>query len=418
VGTRIKQWYPAWVPDKKNMNQIKNNNDQATVKPVFQRGNILAISIAHFVHDVYSGFLAPILPIIIKNLQISYTAASLLAIAQSLPSLLNPLIGWLAEKLSLRIFIVISPAITAIAMSLLGMADSYLALLLILLIAGVSGAFFHVPAPVYIKRIAHGATGRGMSFYMLGGELSRTVAPLVILSAITQWGLDGTWRLMPIGLVASLILFFKIRKLPHKEIQSNKKSTSSPMMVFKQHQRIIISAGFFNFFRGCIKTAFTTFLPVYLISQGSTIWYAGLTLALVQLAGALGTYLAGTLSDIVGRRVVLIATMLTTIGVGTLVMAIGGQPPIALLMIIGFAIFATSPVMMACVNEIKSEKLAFLNGLYMTVSFLMSAGATALFGLASDVYGLKIAYWVAIGLSIFSIPTIIALTKKAPEVTK
>jgi MFS transporter, FSR family, fosmidomycin resistance protein len=386
----------------------KNNPDS---KPVFQRSNILAISIAHFVHDVYSGFLAPILPIIIKNTGIGYTLASLLAIAQSLPSLLNPAIGWLAEKYSLRIFIVISPAITAIAMSLLGMTNNYFLLLLILLIAGVSGAFFHVPAPVYIKRIAHGSTGRGMSFYMLGGELSRTVAPLVILSAITYWGLDGTWRLMPVGIIASVFLFFRIRKLPHKDIQSSRQSVSSPMVVFKQHRRIIISAGFFNLFRGFIKTAFTTFLPIFLISQGSTIWHAGLTLALVQLAGALGTYIAGTLSDLIGRRVVLIVTMLMAIITGAIVLTMK-EPPIALLMIIGFAIFATSPVMMACVNEIKSEKLAFLNGLYMTMSFVMGASATALFGFAGDVFDLKTAYWLAVVLSIFSIPTIIILTKK------
>ncbi|MCF6175187.1 MAG: MFS transporter [Victivallaceae bacterium] len=394
------------------MNKSSTTTNNSASKPVFQRGNILAISIAHFVHDVYSGFLSPILPIIIKNLQISYTAASLLAIAQSLPSLLNPVIGWLAEKTSLRIFIVISPAITAMAMSLLGLTDNYFSLLVILLIAGVSGAFFHVPAPVYIKRIAHGSTGRGMSFYMLGGELSRTVAPLVILSAISYWGLEGTWRLMPVGIIASGFLFFKIRKLPHKEIQAKKQSTASPMVVFKTHRRIILSAGFFNLFRGFIKTGFTTFLPIYLISQGATIWSAGLTLALVQLAGALGTYVAGTLSDLVGRRIVLIVTMLTAVITGAVVMMMKQQPSIILLMIIGFAIFATSPVMMACINEIKSEKLAFLNGLYMTVSFMMSAAAVALFGLASDKFGLEIAYWLAIGLSIFSIPAIVVLTPK------
>ena len=378
----------------------------------FQRANILAISIAHFVHDVYSGFLAPILPLIIKELQISYTAASLLAVAQSLPSLLNPAIGWLAEKFSLRIFIVISPALTAMCMSLLGLAGSYSVLLLILLTAGVSGAFFHVPAPVYIKRIAHGATGRGMSFYMLGGELSRTIAPLVILSAVTHWGLNGTWRLMPLGIAASILLAFKIRRLPHHEIQAAKHSDARPLTVFRQHQRIVISAGCFNFFRGFIKTAFTTFLPIYLISRGSTVWYAGLTLALVQLAGALGTYIAGTLSDLVGRRVVLISAMLITVVTAAVVMAAGKQPSIVLLMIIGFALFSTNPVMMACVNEIRSEKLAFLNGLYMTVSFLMGASATALFGFTSDRYGLLQAYWLAILMALLAIPAIVVLTGK------
>jgi FSR family fosmidomycin resistance protein-like MFS transporter len=377
--------------------------------PTFQRGNVLAISFAHFIHDVYSGFLAPILPIIIKNLQISYTAASLLSIAQSLPALLNPLIGWLAESFSLRIFIVISPALTAILMSFLGMTSSYVGLLAILLSAGVSAAFFHVPSPVYIRRISHGSVGRGMSFYMLGGELSRTIAPLVILSAITEWGLDGTWRLMPIGIIASIFLFFKIRKLPHREIQSSSKSTASPMMVIKQHKRIIISAGVFNLFRRFIKTAFTTFLPVYLIARGESLWQAGITLALVQLAGAFGTYIAGTLSDRIGRRWVLLLSVLTTAVSSVLVLSLN-NPHIVLLMIIGFSIFATSPVMMACVNEIKSEKSVFLNGLYMTINFLTAASATALFGVICDKFNLQTAFWTATLLLVFVIPAVFFLT--------
>ena len=32
----------------------------------FQTGKILALSIGHFVHDVYSSFLAPLLPLLLK----------------------------------------------------------------------------------------------------------------------------------------------------------------------------------------------------------------------------------------------------------------------------------------------------------------------------------------------------------------
>ena len=46
----------------------------------FQTGKILALSIAHFIHDVYSSFLAPLLPLLIEKLSMSLTRAGFLSI--------------------------------------------------------------------------------------------------------------------------------------------------------------------------------------------------------------------------------------------------------------------------------------------------------------------------------------------------
>ena len=56
----------------------------------FQIGNVITISTAHLVHDVYSSFLAPLLPLLIEKLSISYTMAGILTIIQRIPSLFNP----------------------------------------------------------------------------------------------------------------------------------------------------------------------------------------------------------------------------------------------------------------------------------------------------------------------------------------
>ena len=40
----------------------------------FQKGKVVTISAVHFVHDCYTSFLAPALPLIIEKLGISYQA--------------------------------------------------------------------------------------------------------------------------------------------------------------------------------------------------------------------------------------------------------------------------------------------------------------------------------------------------------
>jgi hypothetical protein len=72
----------------------------------FQAGKIMALSVAHFVHDAYSGFLAPLLPLLIEKLSMSLTQAGFLSTVMQIPALLNPYIGVLADRISVRYFAV------------------------------------------------------------------------------------------------------------------------------------------------------------------------------------------------------------------------------------------------------------------------------------------------------------------------
>ena len=177
----------------------------------FQTGKVVLISIAHFVHDVYSSFLAPILPMLIEKLSMTYTQAGFLTVIQRLPSLFNPIVGILADNISVKLFVILSPAVTVIVMSLLGLAPSYVILVTLLLVMGISASMFHVPAPVMIREISGERIGKVMSFFMLVGEMARSVGPLVILGGVSYWGLEGTYKLIPFGLIASFLLFLRFK---------------------------------------------------------------------------------------------------------------------------------------------------------------------------------------------------------------
>ena len=80
----------------------------------FQTGQVVSLSICHFIHDVYSSFLAPLLPLLIKKLSLSLTEAGFLTTVMQVPALLNPYLGTLADRISVRYFIILAPGITAI----------------------------------------------------------------------------------------------------------------------------------------------------------------------------------------------------------------------------------------------------------------------------------------------------------------
>ena len=157
---------------------------QADVRPVeeseFNAGQVTTISAGHAVHDTYTAFLNPLLPAFKENLALSNTWVGLLSVFMQGPSLLQPFIGHLADRVSLRYLVILAPGVSATAMSLLGVAPAYAILALLLMVAGLSSATLHSVAPVMAGRLSGKSLGRGMGFWMVGGELGRTLGPLVI----------------------------------------------------------------------------------------------------------------------------------------------------------------------------------------------------------------------------------------------
>lgn len=369
----------------------------------FQTSNVIIISIAHLLHDVYTSFLAPVLPLLITKLDINLFMSGSLSVIQRIPSLFNPFIGILAEKVRVRYFVIFAPAVTTIAMGLIGVAPSYTALAVLLFVSGISSTLFHVPSPVMIKKLSGARIGMGMSFYMLGGELARTLGPLIIVAAVEIWGLEGTFRLIPFGLFASAILWFKFRKIA---ISDDIKSEIGPnyISVFKQFIPVFTTLAGITFFRGAMKSALTLYLPIYLTANGSELWLAGISLAVLQLAGAGGTFYAGTISDKIGRRTTLVIVSIISPVLLLLFLHSSGALSFILLILMGFFLVAPQSVNLAIIHELKTKHLPFVNGVYMMINFFISSVMTMAVGALSDKIGLDKTYTIA---ALMAFPAII-----------
>jgi len=371
----------------------------------FRSGAILSISFAHLVHDIYSSFLAPILPLLIAKLSISYSMAGLLSIFQRLPALLNPLVGVIAEKRKSYYFLVLAPAVTTISMSLLGLAPGYIVLAILLLVTGISSTFFHVPGPVMVRNLSGDRVGKGMSWFMLGGELARTVGPLIIVGAVNLFGLEGTWKLIPFGLFASLLLWVKLRDVPvtEQKKEDRTKEHVSWMQVMRDHSSLFTNIAGIAFFRGAMKAALTLYLPVYLTSHHESLWMAGISLSVLQLSGAAGTWYSGTVSDKIGRRrTLVIITVMAPVLMGLFLITSGWLALVVLALTGAFLVSSTS-VMLAVVQDLQTEHRFFVNSIYMTISFVVGSLMVLAVGFLADRYGLDFTYVFA---ALFALPSV------------
>ena len=368
----------------------------------FQTGNVILIALAHLIHDIYSSFLAPLLPLLIEKLNISLFLSGMLSVVQRIPSLFNPLIGIMAEKLRVRYFVIFAPAVTTIAMGLIGVAPLYIILVILLFVSGISSTLFHVPAPVMVKKISGERTGMGMSFFMLGGELARTLGPLVVVAAVEQWGLDGTLRLIPFGILASFILWLKLRKISISE-EIKTESPNYPA-IFRRFLPVFLTLAGITFFRGAMKASLTLYLPVYLTGKGMELWGAGISLSILQLAGAAGTFLSGSISDRIGRRPTLLIVSVLSPILMLLFINSSGIFSVILLILMGTFLVAPQSVNLAVIHDLNTKHLPFVNGVYMMINFFITSIMTLGVGALSDQIGMNKTYLIA---ALLAFPAII-----------
>ncbi|MRR31296.1 MFS transporter, partial [bacterium] len=180
--------------------------EQTIDQPKFQADKVAIISAGHSIQDTYQAFLPPLLPLLIEKFALIKTEAGLLSVFGNIPSLLQPLIGYLADRTGPRYFVILAPAVTAIMMSFLGVAPTYAVAAILLLVTGVSSACIHSTGPVMAGRLSAERLGLGMSFWMVGGEIGRVLGPLVIVAAVEYLQPEKTPWLAVVGILTSVFL--------------------------------------------------------------------------------------------------------------------------------------------------------------------------------------------------------------------
>ncbi|MFW2365337.1 MAG: MFS transporter [Desulforhopalus sp.] len=386
-----------------------SQNDAAEVNGKFQTDRVLLLSICHFVHDVYSSFLAPLLPFIIEKFSLTLTQAGFLSTVMQLPALINPYLGKLADQISVRYFIILAPALTAIPMSLLGLAPSYGVLLLLLFFTGISVSLFHVPAPTMVYRVSGSKTGRGMSFFMTGGEFARTVGPMIIISAVALLGFEGYYPIMVFGIISSGVMYFKFKDVP---AGIKPKEKPSIRRTFRKMKSLLVPLAVIVVVRGFMHGSLTAFLPLYIIQQSGDVWMAGISLSIFEAAGVAGILTVGSLSDRFGRKRMLLFSLVLAPLFLLLFIYSSGLMRLVVLFLTGFTLLSTTPVMLAMIQEHSDNGSSAANGLFMMISFLARSATVVVIGFVADHLGLETTYILSALCGLLAIPAILKIPQK------
>lgn len=389
---------------------------QATAKAVeveepFQTAEIISVAAAHGAHDTYFSYLPTILPLLIQNLGLNTTQAGLLSAFSQFPNLLQPLIGHLADRKNLKMLVVLAPTLSGLLITLVGIAPSFGAAALLMLLAGFSTAGFHAIAPAMISARAGKKVGRGMGFFMVGGELGFGLGPLVVVACIGVLTLRGLPWLMTLGMLASVILYYRLKNI--STVRHAQAEASLPVrQALLEMRSLILPIMGVLFITGFLNANIVNYLPTFMSNEGSAFARAGISLTVVEIGGTLGVFLMGMYSDRIGPRNIAIGGTLLSVGFALGFLAVDGWLEMLMLAGCGLSAFVANPSFLTMIQTRFTRNRSFANGVYMSSSFLLRSLVVVIVGMLADRFGMRPVFTGSAFAALLAIPLILLLPSK------
>lgn len=374
---------------------------------------VALISTAHGVNEFYSIALPPILPLLVTDLNITYTEAGLLVTTYFMMYTVFQLpAGFVADRIGQRQLIAWGMVTLSIGMLATSGAQGLLELLGAQMLAGLGGSTYHPAGMSLISDIqSFESEGRAMGLHGVGGTMGRLFAPVMIggLAAAFDWRIALAASAI-VGIGIAIVFWLLVEVPPAADDTSHEDGVGAAMPnggSFIGRVRRVASDGIRIPLAGWVvmllagKMLFTlqsgavkTFTATYVFEKTGGSAAAANSVFFVLLAGSsVSTLLFGALSDWFDR--VWLATGAFVVSglvlAGTVLVPTSVFVYYLWFFLIGAAVYAGLPVLNALISQYADRGFSgSLFGVMMTASAIGNAVSPILFGALATEFGIGI----------------------------
>jgi FSR family fosmidomycin resistance protein-like MFS transporter len=156
-----------------------------------------------------------------------------------------------------------------------------------------------------------------------------------------------------------------------------------------------------------------TFVPLWAVSLGKSETYGNNLLSLMLLAGGVGSLAAGPLADRLGRRPVLLASVVATPPLILLFVVVGGLIGAVALALVGVCVVGTFGLTAVMSQEYLPSRIGLASGISIGFSIGLGGIAALALGALADRVDLETAMYACAGIPALAI--VLALLLPSPR---
>jgi FSR family fosmidomycin resistance protein-like MFS transporter len=373
---------------------------------------IFALTLVHFIGDFYNSFVTPLLPLFIAKFSLSLAQAGLIAgISRFLAFIVQPPVGYLADRYRTRIFALGGPLLVVIFISLTGIAPHFWMLILFVSLGSIGSSMFHPTAAGMIEPYSGRHFGLAMSIFGMGGTLSFGIGPLFISWLVEIYGLDVTPLAMILGL-AVMVYLYRIVPVPEGLGIQIQGLLASVRQIFGPVWKPIFLVCLIMTLRAYVSQSFLTFLPVLYSRQGYSLMFIGTIVALFTVAGAVSGLLAGHLSDRVGFKPLFVWAHVLTTPSMLLLLYLPGNWIYPSVFLTGFFVLATLPLAVALAQKLAPQGKSMASSLMMGLAYGTGGLLTPLTGMFADMFSILPVLKILAFIPLLTLGLILLLPRK------
>lgn len=356
---------------------------------------MIMIGICHLFNDTLQAVIPAMFPILKNETGISFTQLGWISFALNMvASVLQPVVGLVSDRKPMPYALPIGMCFSFIGIAGVAFFHNYWLLLASVIFLGFGSAIFH-PEGSRVSFMAAGAKrGLSQSVYQVGGNTGQALAPLISAFVLVPFGQIGAaWFLIvaAIGIftLSKISSWYKKQLALEAKLKSKRVLISSLPTLTKQQLGMALAVLLLIIFvRSFYVTNITNFFVFHLTQNYHlTIQHGQMMIFLFLAVGAVGTFFGGPIADRIGKRRVIILSILVPVPFALLLPHVALIWLPILIIIIGFFIMLSFSVTVVYAQELVPSRIGLMSGLTVGLAFGMGAIGAVIIGILMDYIG-------------------------------
>ncbi len=363
---------------------------------------LACLSSGHFILDMYAAILIPLYPFIAQRLEINIATISLaIAIGHGVSSILQPVWGYISDKIHKRFFMFWGLIFASVFVPLGYVAPNTAILTLCLILGMIGNAFYHPQVTSVIKDFykENIELSRAIGIFLGLGTIGYAMGPYLSTFIVEKFGHNFVY-IGVIGIITAFILLFSVPKIEKREIKSSDNFFLALKEILKNKACMLLTV--LTIIKAALVMSFGTYIPFLLKQNNFSIIQTGFIMTAFFIAGGVSMIFSSRLEKIIKLKGIILASYLPLLPLtifAILSFKFSKILSIILIIMIGFFILLAAGCILANAQKLIPNNTGTISGIIQ--GFTLSIGSLLLIplGIFAQHFGIS---WVLILVSTFA----------------